>query len=112
MFRKVPPLEVLEQILRSWSFTGLDDKRWFSKDDLPLDSLEEWLPIVAPYYMPCKAERYLEGEMTKSRIITILRHLLRAHSIPLNSQERVVNGKKTTVYQIFSSSANSLVTFD
>jgi len=112
MFRKVPPKEIVEQVLRSLKFAGLYDKRWFSKDDLPLDTLEEWLPLLQPFYLPCKAERYLEGEMTRSRIITVLRHLLKANDIELKVQERMVNGHKTTLYQVFYDSIDPVVRFD
>lgn len=112
MFRKVPPLEVVEQVLRSLKLTGLNDNRWFSKDDLPIDTLEEWLPSLEPYYLPCKAERYLSGQMTRARTITILRHILKAHNIELKVQERVVSGKKTTLYQVFYQRVDPVVTFD
>jgi hypothetical protein len=112
MFRKVPPKEIVEQVLRSLKFKGLDDKRWFSKEDIPIDTLEEWLPLVQPFYLPCKAQRYLEGEMTRSRIITILRHLLKAHQIELKVQERMVNAHKTTLYQVFYDTIDPIVTFD
>lgn len=112
MFRRTPPKEVVEQVLRSLKLSGLYDKRWFSKDDIPLDTLEEWLPIVEAYYLPCKAQRYLQGEMTQARIITILRHLLKAHNIDFKVQERMVNGHKTTLYQVFYDVVDPIVRFD
>lgn len=112
MFRKVPPLEVVESVLRSLKIGSMTEKRWFSKEELSLDSLEEWLPVVEPYYLPCKAERYLRGEMTKARVITVLRHLLKAHSIELKVQERMVNGRKTTLYQVFYDYVDPVVRFD
>lgn len=112
MFRKVPPLETVESVLRSLKLGGLSDKRWFSKEELSLDSLEEWLPLLEPYYLPCKAERYLRGEMTRSRLITVLRHLLKAHEIELKVQEKMVNGRKTTLYQVFYDYVDPIVRFD
>ena len=112
MFRRPPPLELAEQVLRSLKFTGLTDKRWFSKDDLPMETLDEWLPLVEPYYLPCKAERYLHGEMTRPRIITVIRHILKEHSIELKVQERMVNGRKTTLYQVFYNHVDPIVRFD
>lgn len=112
MFRKVPPLDVVEQVLRSLKLSGLTDKRWFSKEDLPIDTLEEWLPLLEPFYLPCKAERYLHGEITRTRIITILRHILKVHSIELKVQERMINGHKTTLYQVFYDYVDPVVRFD
>ena len=112
LFRKKPPLDAVELILRSLKLTGLDDKHWFSKDDLPLDTLDDWLPVLEPYYLPCKAERYLQGDMTQGRIITVLRHILKEHNIEFKAQERVVNGKKTTLYQVCFYNPNPIVSFD
>ncbi len=112
MFRKAPPLEIVEQVLRSLKLGALTDKRWFSKDELCMDTLEEWLPLIEPFYLPCKAERYLQRDMTQSRIITILRHLLKSNKIELKVQERMVNGHKTTLYQVFYDYVDPVVRFD
>lgn len=112
MFRQNPPLETLEQVLRSLKFTGLTDNRWFAKEELPLDNLDDWLPLVEPYYLPCKAERYLQRDMTPVRVITVLRHLLKVHGIELKTQERMVNGRKTTLYQVFYDHIDTVVRFD
>lgn len=112
MFRVAPSETVVNGVLRSLKFTGLTDNRWFSKEELPLDTLEEWLPLLEPYYLPCKAERYLHVEMTQQRIITILRHILKAIGVEFRTQERMVNGRKTTLYQVFSKQKDTLVRFD
>ncbi len=112
MFRKAPPLEIVEQVLRSLKLGSLTDKRWFSKEELSLDTLEEWMPLLEPYYLPCKAERYLQREMTQSRIVTVLRHLLKANKIELKVQEKMVNGRKTTLYQVFYDYVDPIVRFD
>ena len=112
MFRKRPPLEIIEQVLRCCKLNGLDDKRWFSKEDIPLDQLDQWLPLVEPYYLPCKAERYLHGEMTQGKVITVLRHMFKMNGIEFKTQERVINGKKTTLYQVLFYSPNPIVSVD
>jgi hypothetical protein len=112
MFRKSPPIELVEQVFRSLKLGRLTEKRWFSKEDMSLESLEEWLPFVEPYYLPCKAERYLRGDLNASRVITILRHLLKQHNIPFHVQERMVNGHKTTLYQVFYDHIDPVVRFD
>jgi hypothetical protein len=112
MFRRRPPLELLEHILRCCKLNGLDDKRWFSKEDIPLERLEEWLPLLEAYYLPCKAERYLHGDISQGKIITILRHILKAHEIEFKTQERVINGKKITQYQVIFYNPNPIVSFD
>jgi hypothetical protein len=112
MFRTPPPLELVDQVLRSLKLSGVYDKRWFSKDELPMDSLDEWLPSVEPYYLPCKAQRYLHRDLTPNCVITILRHLLKANSIELKTQEKMINGRKTTLYQVFYDNVDPIVRFD
>lgn len=112
MFRKVPPIEILDSMLRCLKIGSITEKRWFSKDEISLDTLDEWLPLVEPFYLPCKAERYLQGEMTAARIITILRHLTKANNIELKVQERMVNGHKTTLYQVLYDYMDPIVRFD
>lgn len=111
MFRQVPPLDFFEKILRDLGFTGLEDRRWFSKEDLRIESLDTWLPLLESYYLPCKAKRYIHGPMDSQRVMTLLRHLCHAHSVQLQTQERVLKGKKTTLYQIFSPAHQTLVSF-
>ena len=112
MFRKAPPLDMVEVILRCLKIGSLTEKRWFSKDELCMDTLDDWLPLLGPYYLPCKAQRYLEREMTRERIITILRHILKVHNIELKVQERMVNGHKTTLYQVLYDYVDPIVRFD
>lgn len=112
MFRRAPPLDVVEQVLRSLKLNGLSDKRWFVKEDLPTNTVEEWLPLLEPFYLPCKAERFLSREMTCSRIITVLRQICRELKIEFKVQERIHNGKKTTMYQIFYDHVDPVVRFD
>lgn len=112
MFRKCPPLEIIEQVLRCLKLGTLTDKRWFSKEEISIEALDDWLPLLEPYYLPCKAERYLQREMTHSRVVTILRHLLKSNNIELKVQERMVNGHKTTLYQVFYDYVDPVVRFD
>jgi hypothetical protein len=50
--------------------------------------------------------------MTRSRVITVIRHILKAHEIELKVQERVVSGKKVTLYQVFYQVVDPVVRFD
>jgi hypothetical protein len=68
---------------------------------LRLDGVGEWLPLLEPYYIPCKARRFLlSGEMDSARLITILRHVCRQWDHDLSAQERLYKDAKQTLYQI------------
>jgi hypothetical protein len=99
LFRTAPPKEFVIEILQHLRLLGLHDLRWFTREELVLDTLDEWLPLLEPYYLPCKAKRFL-NEMDSTRIITILRHILQPHGYELHTQERMYKTSKTTLYQI------------
>ena len=101
IFRTSPPHALVEQILRSLGIHGFGDLRWFSKDELRIGSQEEWLPLLEPYYLPCKAERFLHhGALDNQACITIIKHILKEHNYLLASVERTYNGKKQPLYQV------------
>lgn len=87
------------EILQHLKLQGLQDRRWFTRDELQLDSLDEWLPLLEPFYIPCKAKRFLQA-VTSARLITILRHILHPLGYDLLTQERMYKGIKTTMYKI------------
>lgn len=100
LFRKEPPKELVDSILRASGLLGMIDLRWFTRDELVLIGYEEWLPTLEPYYLPCKASRFLYGEMDCAKLITIFRHILRPHGYDLHVQERLYRQHKHTMYQI------------
>lgn len=100
VFRQEPPLELIESILQHLRFTGIQDVHWFTKDELPLQTLELWLPLLEPYYLPCKAKRFLMRTMDSGKVITVLRHILEVIGSELKTCERMVGGHKKTFYQI------------
>lgn len=99
LFRETPTLDVLVAMLVDLGFTGLTDTKVFSIQDLKIDTVDSWAPLLEPFYLPCKAKRYFDV-LSPSRIITILRHVLPFHGFRLQSYERQHQGKKRTVYQI------------
>lgn len=99
LFRKIPSGEFVNEILEQLKLQGLQEKRWFTKDELYMETVDEWLPLLEPYYIPCKAKRFLLN-VTSSRVITILRHILHPLGYDLRTQERMYKLQKTTMYQI------------
>jgi hypothetical protein len=99
LFRKKPTVEVVETILHAIHFTGFEDARMFQKVDLDITAFEEVLPLVEPFYLPCKAKLFLHV-FSPEKAITVLRHLLRVHGYKLRAHEKVHRGIKQTLYQI------------
>jgi hypothetical protein len=100
LFRIIPPKEFVETILRAAGLLGLHDLRWFSKDELVVGTQDEWLPLLYPYYLPCKARRFMTDQLDGARFITVLRHILRPHGYDLHVQERLYRDQKQSLYQI------------
>lgn len=97
LFRKAPPQELYTRILTELQVTY---HRWFSKDEIQSANHETWLPELEAYYLPCKAKRFIHDDFSSQRIITLLRHLSPLYQVEVKSQERMLNGKKTTFYML------------
>lgn len=102
LFREIPPRDFVETILKSCGLSGFSDLRWFIPTELHLETQEEWLPMLEPYYLPCKAKRFFEerGDLDGQRLITVFRHVLEPHDYRLKVEERLYRGKKQSLYQI------------
>jgi hypothetical protein len=100
LFRKEPPVELVSTVLRATGLLGVEDLRWFTKDELVMTGHDEWLPLLEPYYLPCKAARFLHGELNGAKLVTIFRHILRPHGYDIHVQERLYKEHKQTLYQI------------
>ena len=107
LFRELPPLDVLVLMLNELGFTGLTDTKLFCAEELVLNSIESWVPILEPYYLPCKAKRYFD-RIDARRVITIIRHVLPFYGYRLQCYERLHLGKKRTVYQIYPATPHIL----
>ena len=101
LFRTPPPKDLVEEILHHLKLKGLTEQRWFTRDELYMNTLDDWLPLLEPYYLPCKAKRFL-FDVTPARMITILRHILHPLDYDLRTQERMYKLQKQTMYQIYS----------
>ena len=99
LFRKKPDIELVNDILKSLKFSGVNDARLFHKKDISLEAFEEYLPLLYPFYLPCKAKLFLK-DFNSNKAITVLRHILRAHGYRLRAYEKVIQNKKQTLYQM------------
>ena len=100
IFRIIPTTIFIEEIIKSLGFFGLNDRKIFTKNDISNEKFERILFLIEPYYLPCKAKRFLYN-INELKQITILRHLLRSQGYDLLVQEKVLYSQKVTTYQIF-----------
>jgi len=100
MFRVPIEKNLVEDILQQLNFLGLHDKKEFTKYDISKEKFEDIVFVIEPYYLPCKAKRFLH-DLNEGKQITILRHLLRSIGYDLLVQEKVLHSTKSTTYQIY-----------
>jgi len=98
LFRTQPPwttvLEVLALLRLPREFPAT-----FQKQDMDLTNSAEAVALLEPYYIPCKARKFLDYT-TELRWITILRHILLPHAYVLTIQETTRNKQKAIFYTI------------
>ena len=100
LFHEVPDREIVDECIRVLGFTGLDDCRVFTARDLVPEKFDICILLLEPYYYPCKSKKYLYGQMTPHRILTVMRQIIRPFGYALANQEKAINGKKEILYQI------------
>ena len=100
LFSESIPRDIVNEALQSLHFNSIEDTRVFTLKDLQPTLFNSALLLVESYYIPCKAKKYLYGEMTTYRVLTVVRQLLRSQGYGLFSQEKTVHGKKELHYQI------------
>ena len=110
VFRSLPPLDLVERVIQTFGLTHSHDTTWFSKTSLNIQALESLLPELEPYYVPCKAKEFIHSPLTQARGLTILRHVCKAHAIPLTASERTCAGVKGMWYQLTPTSSTPELT--
>lgn len=105
LFKKIPPRELLYNILEIFGLNNLDDHRNFTRNDIDkMDTINKMYkikPILEQYYIPCKARTYL-NDINSKNIITILRQVLRLYGYSVISREKYIKGDKFIIYQLIS----------
>ena len=103
LFKNSPDLKITIQILNLFGIQDMNDNHSFTKNNLidlkTVENINEIIPELNKYYIPCKSKKYLHC-LNEKKCITILRQFLKIHNHTLNSKEKYVNGKKNLFYQV------------
>ena len=103
LFQEIPELEFVLKIINCFNLKDLNDKNKFTKKDLvdfkTKEKIEDLLPELVIYYLPCKYEMFLNN-LNIQKCITILRQMLRIFNYSLTKKENVINKKKIIYYSI------------
>jgi hypothetical protein len=103
LFKEIPPIEFIVKVIQCFGFKNLEDKgcickKYFGSMNV-IQKLNELLPELRKYYLPCKAKAYL-NELSNNSVMTILRQVLRPHNYVVVSREKYVNREKLINYNL------------
>ncbi len=103
LFTDIPDLEFLNKFLNLYGINNLEDSVEFSKYELIdlniVDKIEDLIPELVMYYLPCKYEMFLTN-MNVNKCLTILRQIIKLYDYELKKREHVQNKKKSIYYHL------------
>ena len=103
LFKKIPPKEIVIKLLNCFGFNDLNDKRCICKKYFKrlnvIENVQQLIPTLKKYYLPCKAKAYLTL-LDNNSVLTILRQLLRPYKYVIVSREKYINGEKLINYNL------------
>jgi hypothetical protein len=109
LFREHVSKEKVKEVLQLLKFHGPTDSRLFTIKTIDISNFDMAILILEPYYIPCKARKYLYGDLTPHRVLTVLRQILKHIGFTLYGQERTIGRKKETFYQIIQTEFESII---
>jgi len=111
LFTEKPNIDFMTTLVRCFGLESIDDSTEFSKVDLininTVTKLEDLIPELIIYYLPCKSRIYLSS-ITIKRTITILSQFLKLYDYKLCRKEKIVDQNKMIYYNIFDNKLSQL----
>ena len=103
LFKKLPPIDLFERLVKIYGLTDINDCRKFTKDHLTknktLEKIEGFRDELEEYYLPCKTNKYLM-DLDEKKLITILRQIAKVFDYHIISNEKYLNSKKVLQYSL------------
>jgi hypothetical protein len=103
LFKKMPPIDLFERLVKIYGLTDINDCRKFTKDHLiknkTLEKIEGLREELEEYYLPCKTTKYL-FDLDEKKLITILRQIAKVFDYHVTSNEKYLNSKKVLQYSL------------
>lgn len=112
LFTKKPTDEIVHNLLSCYGLENLDDTKIFTKKDLKenctIEKIENLVPVLEDYYLPCKKKKYLDN-LTFKKSITLLRQFIKCYDYGLYSKEKYIQGEKYLTYQLISADKKNIL---
>ena len=103
LFKKLPPIDLFERLVKIYGLTDINDCRKFTKDHLTknktLEKIEGFRDELEEYYLPCKTTKYLL-DLDEKKLITILRQIAKVFDYHVTSNEKYINSRKVLQYSL------------
>jgi len=103
LFKKLPPIDLFERLVKIYGLTDINDCRKFTKDYLiknrTLEKIEGLREELEEYYLLCKTTKYL-SDLDEKKLITILRQIAKVFDYHVISNEKYINSKKVLQYSL------------
>jgi len=109
LFRENVTEEVMLKLIRSFGLIDINDTSFFCKNDLVKHETPTKITAMKDelekFYLPCKAKYYL-SDIDYKKCITILRQTLRLFGLKLHTQQKYIQSKKLTFYNLTRENKN------
>ena len=113
LFKNKPDMNLLNDTIRLFGLSDLNDTKLFTKQNMIdlniIQKVNEIVPRLQDFYLPCKSKKYLT-RLDEKRCITILRQLLKQYNYNLLTKEKCIKGEKFNYYQIIQYSNKKINT--
>ena len=101
LFKEIPPMDLVEKILKYFIPTGFDTNYKFSREDITnkkiIKKISANFDELSKYYLNCKINKYLV-DLTPRKAVTLLRQILRPYNYKITAIEKYCRGDKYLLY--------------
>ena len=113
LFKNKPDMNLVTDTIKLFGLSDFNDSTLFTKQNMidlnTVQKMNEIIPRLQEFYLPCKSKKYLT-RLDEKRCITILRQLLKQYNYNLLTKEKCIKGEKFNYYQIIQYSNKKINT--
>ena len=113
LFKNKPDMNLVNDTIKLFGLSDFNDSTLFTKQNMidlnTVQKINEIIPRLQDFYLPCKSKKYLT-RLDEKRCITILRQLLKQYNYNLLTKEKCIKGEKFNYYQIIQYSNKKINT--
>lgn len=109
-FKIKPSIDIVIKLVACLGLASIDSCEEFTLKKLEDENIADKYKLIEeeliPFYVPCKARKYL-GKYEVKNIITVIRQFLKTQCYNFKTKEKYSNKKKFLVYQIIKTNQDN-----